>query len=294
MSSILRCVSVIQWSLTDSFFVVGQWGGGGVFGGVSFYQCAIPSDSKRFSINIAGPSHEDYNSVLFHFNPRRERGGQLIVNDKQDGIWGPALSIPLSQLPLLFGQTSCTIMIQINGEGYDMFVDNVHCARLEHRTELPVGKTNLYLQFPSTDDSLKPENWTVYKVWWGHRPLMAKGDVSGIPGVNSFSSDHPRKIFIGNLSRISTESEVEIRRAELERAFQRYGGDRGVQVMAPMNKTYAFVEMESEHMTDLALRELGSTYHMNRARRSRHEALREERAAAAASGTAKKTGSAWD
>lgn len=177
-----------------------------------------------------------------------------------------------------------------------MFVENVHCARLEHRTELPVGVTNLYLQFPSTDDSLKPENWTVYKVWWGHRPLIAKGDVSAIPGVNSFSSDHPRKIFIGNLSRISTESEVEIRRAELERAFQRYGGDRGVQVMAPTNKTYAFVEMESEHMTDLALREMTTTYQMNRARRSRHEALREERAVAAAGGTetAKKSGTAWD
>ena len=177
-----------------------------------------------------------------------------------------------------------------------MFVENVHCARLEHRSELPVGVTNLMLQFPSTDDSLKPENWTVYKVWWGNRPILAKGDVSGIPGVNSFSSEHPRKIFIGNLPRLSTEAEVEFRRAELERAFQKYGGDRGVQVIAPTNKTFAFVEMESEHMTDLALQELNSMYHMNRARRSRHEALREERAAAAAggAGVATKTGPVWD
>ena len=259
-------------------------------------KCAIPSDSKRFSINIAAPSNDDYQSVLFHFNPRRERGGQLIVNDKQEGNWGHALSIPLSQLPLMFGQTSCTILLQINGEGFDMFVENVHCARLEHRSELPVGVTNLMLQFPSTDDSLKPENWTVYKVWWGNRPILAKGDVSGIPGVNSFSSEHPRKIFIGNLPRLSTEAEVEFRRAELERAFQKYGGDRGVQVIAPTNKTFAFVEMESEHMTDLALQELNSMYHMNRARRSRHEALREERAAAAAggAGVATKTGPVWD
>ena len=178
-----------------------------------------------------------------------------------------------------------------------MFVENVHCARLEHRSELPVGATKLMLQFPSTDDYLKPENWTVYKVWWGNRPIMARGDVSDIPGVNSFSSEHPRKIFIGSLPRIVTDAEVELRRAELERAFQKYGGDRGVQVIAPTHKTYAFVEMESEHMTDLALEELHSVYHMNRARRSRHEALREERAAAAASGGAgdgTNTGTVWD
>ena len=197
----------------------------------------------------------------------------------------------------MFGQPSCTILIQINGEGYDMYVENVHCARLEHRSELPIGATNLLLQFPSTDDYLKPENWTVHKVWWGNRPIMAKGDVSDIPGVNSFNSEHPRKIFIGNLSRISTEAEVEVRRAELERAFQKYGGDHGVQVIAPMNKTFAFVEMESEHMTSLALQELKSTYHMNRARRSRHEALREERAAAATSGgtgVVTQRGTGWD
>jgi hypothetical protein len=50
-------------------------------------------------------------------------------------------------------------------------------------------------------------------------------------------------------------------------------------------------------MTDLALRELSSMYHMNRARRSRHEALREERTAAAAAGgigDATKSGTGWD
>lgn len=48
----------------------------------------------------------------------------------------------------------------------------------------------------------------------------------------------------------------------------------------PTNSTFAFVELESERMADLALRELGSQYTMNRARRSKHEALQEERALA--------------
>jgi Galactoside-binding lectin len=124
-----------------------------------------PIESKRFSFNIAGPDHNDFDSILFHFNPRqREKGGQLVVNDKQEGSWGQAVAIPLSQLPLMFGQTSCTLIIQITGDGFDIFLEGKHCARLEHRKELPSGKFDLVLQFPSTDDYGSPENWIVYKV----------------------------------------------------------------------------------------------------------------------------------
>ena len=105
------------------------------------------------SLNIAGPSHDDFNSVLFHFNPRQhERGGHLVVNDKQEGIWGQAISLPLSQIPLIFGQTSVTLIIQINGDGFDIFLEEKHCARLEHRVELPSKPCSLFLQFPSCDD----------------------------------------------------------------------------------------------------------------------------------------------
>lgn len=244
----------------------------------------VPKDSKRFSINIAESDHNDFDSVLFHFNPRqRERGGQLVVNDKKDGIWGQAIAIPLSQVPLMFGQQSCTLMIQVNGEGFDIFVENKHCARLEHRKVLQPGNTSLVLQFPSTDDFGSPENWTVFRVWWGNRPIMAKGDLSAIPGVNSYNSLHPRKLFVGGLTKIFSDSEVDVRRAELERAFRKYGGDRGVQVIVPTKTTYAFVEMESERQCDLALKEMAGQYRLNRARRTRHEALQEERAAAEAS-----------
>jgi len=55
------------------------------------------------------------------------------------------------------------------------------------------------------------------------------------------------------------------------------------------------VEVETERAADLALREMGSKYRLNRARRSRHEALLEQRAAAEAeaSGMTKET-SEWD
>jgi len=255
-----------------------------------------PLDSKRFSINIAQTGNDDFNSVLFHFNPRQhERGGQLVVNDKQEGIWGQAIQIPLSQCPLLFGQTAVTLVIQINGDGFDVFLDNKHCARWEHRKELPAGSSPLVVQFPSTDDYGSPENWSVYKVWWGNMPIMAKGDLSSVAGVNIYNSMHPRKLFISSLSKIYSEQEVDVRRAELERAFRKYGGDRGVECIVPTNSTYAFVEMESERQADLALSEMAPQYRMNRARRSRHEALQEERAAAEAAKQGKtKTTTDWD
>ncbi|CAJ1969654.1 unnamed protein product [Cylindrotheca closterium] len=251
-----------------------------------------PNDSKRFSINIAGPGHDDFNSVLFHFNPRQfERGGQLVVNDKQEGIWGQSIALPLSQVPLIFGQEAITLQIQINGDGFDVFMQDKHCVRLEHRKELPSKPCSLFLQFPSCDDYGSPENWMVYRAWWGNQPVMAKGDLSDVAGVNSFNAVHPRKLFVSGLSKISTQTEVDIRRAELERAFRKYGGARGVTCIVPTNTTFAFVEMESDRMADLALSEMSSKYRLNRARRSRHEALQEERAAKEAGG--KSEDKAW-
>ena len=65
---------------------------------------------------------------------------------------GLIVSVPLSTIPLIFGQTSCTLVIQINCEGFDVFLNETHIARLEHRRELPSGKNSLFLNFPSTDD----------------------------------------------------------------------------------------------------------------------------------------------
>lgn len=166
----------------------------GAYASLCLFKAVFHSDSNItfFSINIAGPDHNEFDSVLFHFNPRQfERGGQLVVNDKQTGVWGQAINLPLSQVPLIFGQTSITLQIQINGDGFDIFIEDKHCARLEHRKELPSKPCSLFLQFPSSDDYGSPENWIVYKTWWGNKAVIAKGDISGVPGVNSFNAIHP-------------------------------------------------------------------------------------------------------
>ena len=122
----------------------------------------------------------------------------------------------------------------------------------------------------------------MYKVWWGYKEIMANDSIAHVPGVNIQSSLHEKKLFISGLSKISTETQIDLRVAELERAFRKYGGALGVTVICPPNCSFAFVEVESHRAAELAIREKSSKYSVNRARRSRHEALMEQRAAAAA------------
>ena len=173
----------------------------------------------------------------------------MVINDKSEGTWGQALNIPLNQLPLIFGQPANTLLVQINSEGFDIFIEKEHCARLEHRTPIPSGHTRLVLQMPSSDDSGKPERWTVFRVWWGLRPSMAKKELSSVAGVNSFRAEHPRKIIVRDLPRVKTVSDADIRRAQLERAFIKYGGNRGVAVIVPLRKTFCFIEFETERQS---------------------------------------------
>mmetsp|Transcript_6475 Transcript_6475/g.8191 ORF Transcript_6475/g.8191 Transcript_6475/m.8191 type:complete len:536 (+) Transcript_6475:111-1718(+) len=253
-----------------------------------------PEEAKRFSINIAAPDHNNYYSVLFHFNPRHfERGGQVVINDKKLGVWGQGINVPLSTFPLIFGEISCTLIVQINGDGFDVFMEGKHCARLEHRTPLPNKSCPLMLQFPSTDDYGHPEDWMVYKIWWGNKPIMATDNVSHVAGVNSHNLLHERRLFIKSLPKIHTESDMERRRAEFERAFRKYGGALGVTVTCPLNCSFAFVEVESYRAAEMALAEMKGKYLVSRARKSRHEALMEERAAAEATG-GKKEASGWN
>uniref|UniRef100_A0A7S1FPE0 Galectin n=1 Tax=Corethron hystrix TaxID=216773 RepID=A0A7S1FPE0_9STRA len=238
-----------------------------------------PEDSKRFSLNITTKDHEYFQNVLFHFNPRQfAKGGQLIINNRKEGTWGQNIKVPLNNLPPMFGEP-CTVMFQIHGDGFDVFVEGKHCARLEHRTPLPPGRCDLVLQFPNTDDYGSPESWLVHKVWWGHKMFIAENNVKNIPGVNANSSIHQKKIFVSGLERIYTDEEADRRKTELERAFKLYAGTMLVpQVTVPL-AAFAFVELATAADTDDALKDasLLEQYRMNRARKTRNEILDEKR-----------------
>eukprot|EP00804_Cyclotella_cryptica_P009813 CCRYP_016261-RA/>CCRYP_016261-RA protein AED:0.29 eAED:0.29 QI:0/-1/0/1/-1/1/1/0/126 len=66
--------------------------------------------------------------------------------------------------------------------------------------------------------------------------------------------------------------QIHLCHAELERAFEVWWSVGGVAVIVPKDTTFAFVE------SYLAMREMGDWYRVNKARRTKHEALMEERA----------------
>ena len=107
---------------------------------------------------------------------------------------------------------------------------------------------------------------------------MAKEDISNVAGVNAYDSVHPKKLFISGLKKLRTDQQIEMRTATMEREFGKYGGPRGVQTIVPKFSRYAFIEFETEQQCTVALQHLGSQYKLNRARRTKHEALTEERA----------------
>jgi len=123
------------------------------------------------------------------------------------------------------------------------------------------------------------ENLIVYRVWWGYKESMIKGEGDAVAGSENFDSVHPKKLFVQGLPKLTTEAEAIIRRAELERAFVKYGGKLGAIVTAPLNCTFAFVELESQSQAEQALLEQSSNYRISKARRSRFEALQEQREA---------------
>lgn len=243
-------------------------------------KATVPSESKRFSFNIASEQHHDnFNNILFHFNPRQhEKGGVLVLNDKTNGTWGKAVAIPLCQLPVvIFGrprQQKLTIGIQVRPAGFDVFLDGRHCARLERhgdaRRHLD-GNDSLVVHCPSTDDSGKREDWLLESVWWGHREPRKSNITSSadVAGANDFNREHPRKLFLRGLAKAVTASEVELRRSQLERAFRKYGGRHGVHVVVPRNRGFAFVETESKEKADLALKEMSGHFLLSRAQCSR-------------------------
>ena len=84
---------------------------------------------------------------------------------------------------------------------------------------------------------------------------------------------HDKKLFISGLP---TEPQVELRQAELERAFCKYDGALGVTVTCPPNCSFTFVEVKSYQAADMAIREMTSKYTVNRVRRSQHDASMEQ------------------
>jgi hypothetical protein len=118
------------------------------------------ASSPRFALSIAGapkpPATDKFeDNTLFHVNPRQNwKGGQVVINNQQQGSWGRVIAVPNEMFPKLFGVAKSLMVIQVRSEGWDLFVHQppprpkgnprlmdgttlLHCYRFEHRSPLP-------------------------------------------------------------------------------------------------------------------------------------------------------------
>lgn len=233
----------------------------------------LPSRSSRCCFNVGTQSSmlsgAPYpGTVLYHFNPRRQRGGHIIQNSNIDSRWG--CSQPLQRSPLTFGEPF-TLRLTIVPTGFLVFIEEIFQDEFKHRVPIREGE-NLVLTVPTRDENGNPEGVIVHSVWWGHAEVPNNldtrrrgsnghaegsssletrrrgsnggyrgGDRTGYRGGNSGKSGerfhpapHPYEVYVGNLPQGTS-------REELSFLFQ-YLGYETVRITA---RGFGFVTLRS-------------------------------------------------
>ncbi|GMF23280.1 unnamed protein product [Phytophthora lilii] len=231
----------------------------------------LPPRSSRCCFNVSTQSSmlsgAPYpGTVLYHFNPRRQRGGHIIQNSNIDGRWG--CSQPLPRFPLTFGEPF-TLRLTIVPTGFLVFIEEIFQDEFKHRVPIREGE-NLVLTVPTRDENGSPEGVIVHSVWWGHaevppnldtrrrgsnggyRPRGFDGDRGGYRGGNPgrggdrfHPAPHPYEVYVGNLPQGTS-------REELSFLFQ-YLGYETVRITA---RGFGFVTLRSAEDMNRAVEDL--------------------------------------
>jgi len=252
---------------------------------------------------LPAPPSQVFDHTLLHVNPRQYwKDGMMLLNDCQGyNTWGRAVTAQLEMFPVVFGVKSAVMVVQVREEGFDLFLQGrkgefdggesrmvkgidglMHCFRFEHRSKLPDGE-KLWLQFltKADDRAGESQNWTVHKIWWGKKELLADVNPDGsVPGVNVQQQLHPRKLFISGLDRgDGSAGFLERQQAVMEREFQKYGNKQtGVEVEMRGGGSYALVTLADEEMTDRAMMEMRDKYErMTRANKTQREIIEDRK-----------------
>ncbi|KAE9313204.1 hypothetical protein PF008_g19799 [Phytophthora fragariae] len=229
----------------------------------------LPPRSSRCCFNVSTQSSmlsgAPYpGTVLYHFNPRRQRGGHIIQNSNIDGRWG--CSQPLPRFPLTFGEPF-TLRLTVVPTGFLVFIEEIFQDEFKHRVPIREGE-NLVLTVPTRDENGNPEGVIVHSVWWGHaevppnldtrrrgsnggyRPRGPEGDRGGYRGGNGgrggfHPAPHPYEVYVGNLPQGTS-------REELSFLFQ-YLGYETVRITA---RGFGFVTLRSAEDMNRAVEDL--------------------------------------
>ncbi|KAL3658612.1 hypothetical protein V7S43_016496 [Phytophthora oleae] len=228
----------------------------------------LPPRSSRCCFNVSTQasmlSGAPYpGTVLYHFNPRRQRGGHINQNSNIDGRWG--CSQPLPRFPLTFGEPF-TLRLTIVPTGFLVFIEEIFQDEFKHRVPIREGE-NLVLTVPTRDENGNPEGVIVHSVWWGHAEVPPNldtrrrgsnggyrgGERGGYRGGNPgrgggdrfHPAPHPYEVYVGNLPQGTS-------REELSFLFQ-YLGYETVRITA---RGFGFVTLQSAEDMNRAVEDL--------------------------------------
>ncbi|KAG6612926.1 31 kda chloroplastic-like [Phytophthora cinnamomi] len=188
----------------------------------------LPPRSSRCCFNVSTQSSmlsgAPYpGTVLYHFNPRRQRGGHIIQNSNIDGRWG--CSQPLPRFPLTFGEPF-TLRLTVVPTGFLVFIEEIFQDEFKHRVPIREGE-NLVLTVPTRDENGNPEGVVVHNVGGFH------------------PAPHPYEVYVGNLPQGTS-------REELSFLFQ-YLGYETVRITA---RGFGFVTLRSAEDMNRAVEDL--------------------------------------
>ncbi|KAJ8612428.1 hypothetical protein CTAYLR_006580 [Chrysophaeum taylorii] len=137
---------------------------------------SVEADAERWAINVLPSDHDDAATVYFHFNPRKERRGILIVNDRFGDDWGKFQRFHLDTLPPLFGLDNAELAIQFDAPRDSsettifVSVNRKPVTSWTLRCPSPPPSTDLALSAQAHDDFGNDERITIHSIWWGWLP----------------------------------------------------------------------------------------------------------------------------
>ena len=205
----------------------------------------IPTTAQRCSFNLCSEDSTGTRNILYHFNPRKSRGGQIIQNSKIAERWGIIESLP--RFPIQFGQTF-HLRITLTKNGFAVYLGEQFQTEYQHRIPLKEGDVIL-LNLPTEDDYGNQESVVVHSVWWGHADPAIPTDGGGTAGRQrrrDTMEERKHDVYVGGITKDVTNQDVE----ELFTGFN----VEHIRLM-PM-KGFGFVTLADQDQMDSAIRDL--------------------------------------
>lgn len=159
----------------------------------------IPSTANRCSFNICAQDDKGHQNILYHFNPRKARGGQIIQNSKIDERWGIIESLP--RFTIEFG-TAFQLRITLTVNGFAVYIGQQFQMEYQHRIPLK-EHDRLHLNLPTMDDYGNQEGVIVHSVWWGHAEISLPSRRVKTSDVTSMD------VYVGGINHDTRKRDVE-------------------------------------------------------------------------------------